>query len=87
MKFVDFIKEKKNRYIIIGINVIISIVLAFLSVALDEKYGESAVTSIYIMQIISIVCFSIIFALIIFNIWLKAKKKLQKRDQEKGLDK
>ena len=87
MKLTKFLTVKKNRDWVIFINVSLSIGLAFISVAIDAKYGVAGLTSIYILQVICILNWAIAFALIVWNIWHKSKAKLKRRDETLGRDK
>lgn len=87
MKLLKFLNTRKNRDVIIVINVVLSIGIALLSVAIDAKYGELAIKSIYILQAICTVNLVSAFILIGVNIWQKSKAKLEKRDKTKGKDK
>ncbi|MFZ2540023.1 MAG: hypothetical protein WAX04_14175 [Oscillospiraceae bacterium] len=87
MKLFNYLKVRKNRDWLIVINVAMSILLAFISVVIEEKYGTASLTNIYILQGICVINWAIAFSLIIWNVWSKSKSKLDRRDKDKGRDK
>ncbi|MEG0691648.1 MAG: hypothetical protein RR444_01030 [Oscillospiraceae bacterium] len=87
MKLLNYLKVKKNRDLLIIINVALSVGLALISVVIDEKYGTAGLTSIYVLQVICVINWIIAFPLLIWNIWHRSKIKLERRDKNLGRDK
>lgn len=83
MKLIEYPKIRKNRYTLIAINIIISLLLSFLAVYLDGTMGSESLVYIYILQVVCFANWAITFFMILWNIYAWAGQKKRDRDNRK----